>query len=143
MLDLEPLIKDRLQDRVTDLRGVHSAVGLNEQQAAGKPTPCVFVHPYGYRVAQVTGQASGARLTHTWLVVVAVRNVAEILSGAAARGEADDLIRQVFGALTGWQPRPGCGPLTPVTPPNALYESGLLLYPLAFESAHVIKGDPS
>lgn len=139
MLDAEQLIRDRLTAKVPGLRGVHSALGLTEQAVAGRQTPAAFVAADGYRVAQVTGQNDAASLALRWLVLIAVRNVAEIRSGHPAREEVDDIIEQTFRALCGWQPAPNHRPLKPIDPPRPTYTNGLLFYPLAFESGRLLQ----
>jgi hypothetical protein len=88
----------------------------------------------------VTAQGKTARLASRWLVVVAVRNVQQVSQGEAARADAADLVRACLKSIMGWQPAPGYQSLQPVTPPAPVYDSGLLLYPLAFEIGEVIQG---
>jgi hypothetical protein len=140
MLELEPLIRQRLIDAVPALAGVHSAVSLGVEGVGGKKLPAAFVVSDGHKVLEVTAQGKTARLASRWLVVVAVRNVQQVSQGEAARADAADLVKDCLKALMGWQPAPGYQSLQPVTPPAPEYDVGLLLYPLAFEVGEVIQG---
>jgi hypothetical protein len=140
MLELEPLIRQRLSDAVPALAGVHSAVSLGVEGVGGKKLPAAFVVSDGHKVLEVTAQGKTARLASRWLVVVAVRNVQQAAQGEAARADAADLVKACLQALMGWQPAPGYQSLQPVTPPLPEYDAGLLLYPLAFEVGEVILG---
>jgi hypothetical protein len=140
MLDLEPIIRQRLIDAVPALAGVHGAVSLGVEDVGGKRLPAAFVVSDGHRVLEVTAHGKAARIASRWLVVVAVRNVHQAAQGDAARADAADLVQSCMQALMGWQPRAGVQTLQPVTPPAPVYEDGLLLYPLAFEAGEVIQG---
>lgn len=143
MLELEPLIRDRIAARVDGLKGVHSAISLTAESVAGKALPAVFVAADGYKVKRVSGQNKGAEILTRWLVIIAVREVSTIRTGERARAATNDIARAALQALMGWQPRPGVGSLACATPPRPHYLQGALLYPLAFECTEVIKGDPS
>jgi hypothetical protein len=140
MLELEPLIRQRLTDTVPALAGVHGAVSLGVEDVSGKKLPAAFVVSDGHKVLEVTAQGKTARLSSRWLVVVVVRNVQHATTGEAARADAADLVRACLKSLMGWQPAPGYQSLQPVTPPAPVYDGGLLLYPLAFEVGEVIQG---
>jgi hypothetical protein len=119
---------------------VHGAVALGVDDVAGKRLPAAFVVADGYRVLETTGHGRVSRIASRWLVVVAVRNVAAVADGAAARQDSADLVAGCMSALMGWQPRAGLQRMQLVDPPAPVYESGLLLYPLAFEVAAVVQG---
>jgi hypothetical protein len=140
MLDLEPLIRQRLIDTVPGLAGVHSAVSLGVDDVGYKKLPAAFVVSDGHKVLEVTSFGKAARIASRWLVVVAVRNVQQVVSGESARAEAADLVQACMQALMGWQPRAGVQTMQPVTPPAPVYQDGLLLYPLAFEVGELIQG---
>lgn len=140
MLDLEPLIRQRLTDTVPALAGVHGAVSLGVEDVSGKKLPAAFVVSDGHRVLEVTAHGKTARIASRWLVVVVVRNVQNVATGEAARSDAADLVKACLQALMGWQPRVGVQAMQPVTPPAPVYQDGMLLYPLAFEVGEVIQG---
>lgn len=139
MLDLEPLIRARLEATVPGLAGVHGVVSLGVEDAAGKQLPAAFVASDGHRVLEATAHGRAARIASRWLVIVAVRNVQSVRDGEAARQDAAQLVRDCMTALMGWQPRAGVQTLQPVNPPQPVYQDGLLLYPLAFECGEVIE----
>jgi hypothetical protein len=140
MLDLEPLIRQRLADTVPGLAGVHGAVSLGIEDVGGKKLPAAFVVSDGHKVLEVTGFGKAARIASRWLVVVVVRNVHYAASGESARADAADLVKACLQSLMGWQPRVGVQTMQPVTPPAPVYQDGLLLYPLAFEVGELIQG---
>jgi hypothetical protein len=140
MLDLEPLIRQRLIDTVPALAGVHSAVSGGVDDFAGKKLPAALVVSGGHKVLEVTGFGKTARIASRWMVLVGVRNVQNVAQGEAARADAADLVQACLQALMGWQPRAGVQTMQPVTPPPPDYQDGLLLYPLAFEVGEVIQG---
>jgi len=140
MLDIEPLIRQRLIDTVPALAGVHGAVSLGVDDVGGKRLPAAFVVSDGHKVLEVTAFGKTARIASRWLVVVAVRNVQQVAHGEAARAEAADLVKVCLKSLMGWQPSVGVQTLQPVTAPAPVYQDGLLLYPLAFEVGEVIQG---
>jgi len=143
MLDLEPLIRQRLSDTVPALAGVHGAVSLGVEDVGGKKLPAAFVVSDGHRVLEVTAHGKTARIASRWLVLVVVRNVHHVVHGEAARADAADLVQACLQALMGWQPRVGVQTMQPVTPPAPVYQDGLLLYPLAFEVGEVIQAAAS
>lgn len=138
MLSLEPFIAQRLRDSVPELMGVHGVVRMMPEDTTGKQLPAAFVASEGHRVVEVTGQGSTARIASRWMVVVAVRNVAGVRDGHAARLQAAPLVLACLRALMGWQLRPDVQALHPVTSPAPLYKDGLLLYPLSFECAAAV-----
>ncbi len=140
MLEIEPLIRDRLAAAVPGLAGVHGAVSLGVEDVGWKRLPAAFVVSDGHKVIEVTAHGRTARIASRWLVVVAVRNVQQAAQGEAARADAADLARACMQSLMGWQPAPGYQSLQPVNPPAPVYQDGLLLYPLAFEVGEVIQG---
>jgi hypothetical protein len=140
MLELEPLIRQRLIDTVPALAGVHGTVSLGVEDVSGKKLPAAFVVSDGHKVLEVTAHGKTARLASRWLVVVVVRNVQQASQGEAARADAADLVRACLQSIMGWQPAPRYQTMQPVTPPAPVYDSGLFLYPLAFEIGEVIQG---
>jgi hypothetical protein len=140
MLELEPLIRQRLIDTVPALAGVHSAVSGGVDDIVGKKLPAALVVSRGHNVLEVTAHGKTARIASQWLVLVGARNVQHVVQGDAARADAADLVRACLKALMGWQPAPGYQTMQPGTPPEPVYKDGLLLYPLAFEVGEVIHG---
>ena len=140
MLDIEPLIIDRLASSVPDLAGVHGAASLDADAAAGKKLPAAFVVPDGHRVLETAAQGKRARIATRWLIVIAVRSARNVRGGEYARQDAARIIRDCLVSLMGWTPRDDLQPLIPTSTPSSQYANGLLLYPLAFECVEVILG---
>lgn len=139
-LALEPLLIERLSARVQDVKAVLSARDLAGITEGQQPTPAVHVVYDGYRVAQDTGNG-GAKLRQRWLVIVCVRNVRQENAAAAAREDADRAIDSVISALLGWE-APGFGPLSLAEAPRPLLANGFGYFPVGFETALFVTGDP-
>ncbi len=133
---IEPQLVERLQSRLpqTGAGKVHvlTAADLANLSESTQPSPAVHIIYQGYAVAETRPDNKAARLTQTWLAVVAVRNLASGKTGAAARADAGQLAATVAAALTGWMPPGAMRPLQLATPPAAGYSAGYMYLPLAF-----------
>lgn len=138
MLAAEPLIRARLADLPGVTGGVHGMAALDLEGVAGKRLPALFVACDGYRV--LDDQSPGAvRIAVRWLVVVAVRQVADVVGGTDARAAASDLAASVMAQLYRWQPSPDYQPMMPAQAPRPEYAAGVLLLPLAWETSQIIE----
>lgn len=132
----EPHIVGRLKEALVDLRPqVHvlTAAELASIREDTQPVPAVHVVWAGFRVLESRTDGAAARLDHTWLAVVAVRNVAQLKSGAAARLDAGPLVARVGAALMGYRPPNVNGPLRLAPGPGAGGANGFFYVPLAFQ----------
>lgn len=137
MLAAEPLIRARLA-ALPGIAGVHGLADLDLQGVAGKRLPAVFVACDGYRV--VDDKSPGAvKIATRYLVVVAVRQVADVVGGTDARAAVSDLAAAVMAHLYRWQPAPSYQPMLPAAPARPEYSAGVLLMPLAFETTQLIE----
>ena len=91
----------------------------------------------GYRVVEKSGL--NWKLAHTWHAVTAVRNVAGIKSGQAARQEAGPLVARVMAALAGASLKGAVLPLDLVTPLAARYSGGFQYIPSAVVATTVFR----
>lgn len=131
---------DALQARLRsalDAAG-HSAVRVTGVSELGRPDgtvvmPAVFVVLDGLSVLELAALGNRARLGLRWLVVVAVRSVADLGSGAQARALAGPLADVVLGTLMGYTPPESAAPLALQTGPAPIYQEGVFYLPLAFE----------
>lgn len=142
MLSAEPLIRDRLKS-VPGVLAVHGMV--DPRTVVNMPTkfPALFVVHDGFEIDQIMGQTQAAKVSPRWLVIVAVKNVADIRDGHPARDDSTDIATHVIATLMGWQPSPAYQPLQPINPPlKPIYNDGLLLYPLAFKAPQIINRLP-
>ncbi len=139
MLDAEPMIRERLAT-IDGVAGVHGLADLSMDGVAGYRLPALYVGAIGYRV--LDAQAARARVAVRWAVIVAVASAARVREGSAARAAASDIARAAFAALLGWQPSASWQPMLPVDAPQPEYDSGTLLWPLAFEASCVIERTP-
>lgn len=139
MLEIEPLIRQRLADIPGLIGGVHGIADLTMdiQTAAGKRLPAVFIGCDGYRVVDDTSPGA-VRVAVRWIVIVALRQVADVVGGTDARSAVSDIATGVMARLHRWQPSAMYQPMTPVQPPHPEYAGGLLLFPMAFESYQII-----
>lgn len=114
---------------------VLTAPDLQAIREAGGPTPRVEVIYAGD--AKVSSAARGGVITiqQSWVVVVCVRNVRGLRSGAAVRADAGPVIVRVLNALRGHPPAAGWGPLQPALSGwRATYRDGLAWYPVGFHT---------
>jgi hypothetical protein len=100
---------------------------------ASQPVPALHVLYHTHRPLERNPDGA-TRIEQSWIVAVAVRNVRDPASGAAARSAAGPILSQVLGALLGWVPMPGWRAFALANPPPSLYEVGFLLVPLAFNT---------
>jgi hypothetical protein len=138
-LAAEPEIVAQLKAALKGLRQeVHvlTSTDLLGVQEATQPTPALHVLWRGFGVQESRADGAAARLQHTWVVVVAVRNVSTLGTGAAARAEAGELLARAGAALMGFRPKAKgvAGPmkLTNAPPPKPALNGGVLYLPLAF-----------
>lgn len=139
MTEAEPLLRTRL-GLLDEIKGVHGLPEFDPKAMGGKPTPCAFVVFDGYRVLETTGDGALASIASRWLVVMAVKNMAQAADGAAVRAATKPVVEAVAEHLMGWRPGPGLGPLKLVPAPRSDYEAGHLFFPLAFECEQILRG---
>lgn len=137
MLAIEPLIRARLEAIPEVPGGVSGLAELSPEAVAGRRLPAIFVGSLGYRVEDAKSPGA-VRVATQWLVVVAVRQVADVRGGAGARAAAADLAAEVMARLYRWPPEGG-SPLLPIAAPRPEYREGLLMFPLAFEHFEIIQ----
>lgn len=116
---------------------VFTAAELADVKESAQKTPAVHLIYGGYRVVEDLGTAW--RLAHRWYASVAVRNVATLRTGQAARQSAGLLVAQVMGALAGARVEGATRALTLLTPPAASYSGGYQYLPTAFEAETVFR----
>ncbi|MBD3815428.1 MAG: DUF1834 domain-containing protein [Halothiobacillus sp.] len=128
-LALEDALVNRLKGELPDAVHVLTAADLATVAEGSQPTPAVHVVYGGLEVLETnTGFTS---YQERWLAVIAVRNVAAIKSGTAARVDVGALAEQVNDALCYFRAA-GARPLQPVTPPKPAYNAGYMYFPLAY-----------
>lgn len=140
MFAAEGWIRSRLEG-ISGVAGVHGLADLKDATWSSKPLPALFVAPDGIRVAESSGTHKAARLAVRWVVIAAARRVSDLLGGSDARTEVNDIAREVYARLIGWQP-PGYQPVVPVNAPPPSLQDGLILLPMAFEVVDVITANP-
>lgn len=131
---MEPELVQRIQVAVTGLKpAVHvlTTADLADVREEQQKVPAVHVIYGGYRV--VGTQGAKWMLAHKWLIVAAVRNVAQGQSGAAARREAGQLSALATAAVAGESLAGAIRPSALVTPPPARYSKGFQYLPSALE----------
>ena len=142
-LALEPLLKDRLSAALNPIDApsvthILSAADLASVDGT-HPVPAVIVLFDSHSVAENVNSGKHARITQSWLAIVAVRSVTNIKTGQNARALAGEIADTVLTNLMGWMP-PGCTkPLHLANAPKADYVNGFLYLPIAFEAEIVRK----
>ncbi len=137
-LAAEQLLIARLRSAVPGFHAVLGAADLDGVAEAGQTVPAAHVIYDGDALpggdAARGGAGAAQMVAQRWMIVVAVRNVRQTLSGDGARGEAGPLISQTLAALSGWQPSPAFRPLRRVPGPRPGYNAGFGYFPLLFEA---------
>lgn len=130
----EPLIVDRLKQRVPELAAVESFGELGDRPEKQQRTPAALVGLENFTVDEQRGQGERVRYQQTWNVIVVVRHARAQRSPEIAREEAGPLVAQVLANLQGAKLDEALTPLIPASSPFApTYSGGGLFYaPLAF-----------
>lgn len=134
-LALEPLIVARVREALAGMTpAVHvlTEADLADVKETAQLVPAVHVIWNGFRVAEAPSHGTRARLEHTWLCVAAVRNVADVRSGSAARLAAGELLARAGAALMGFRPAGVQAPLRLAAAPRGWASKGYVHVPLAF-----------
>lgn len=119
---------------------IFTAAELAQVREAAQHTPAVHLIYGGYQVAE--GAVTQWRLLHKWYAVAAVRNVAAVRSGSAARRDAGQLAALVAGCLAGAQVPGAARPLELLTPPPAHYGDGFQYIPVAVQAETIFRKPP-
>lgn len=137
LLALEALIVNKLKQ---DLNGFNQISGMPDLETIKSNvlqfTPACWISWDGDKVESTSAGGMDSKINQRWLVFIVVRNVSELIKGAASRNEAGLLMMQVYRALQGWQPQ-GYTELVRATAPAPVYSAGLLIAPLAFETTFI------
>lgn len=119
---------------------VYAARDVDMGKAKAQKAPCIFVS-YGGE-ASVERHGKAALITQTWIVLVAVANEKNNVSGDKANADAGEILGDVIPALIGWIPETGYTPLELVSSPIPHgYDDKFLYYPIAFNTTIRITGD--
>lgn len=132
---LEPRLVALLKQALAGMSpAVHvlTAAELVDVQESKQLTPAVHVVYGGYRIAEDIGTAW--RLEHTWYAVTAVRNVAQVKSGAAGRQDAGVIATAVALALADARVDGAAEPLTLITPPGPSHSAPYTYLPTAVKA---------
>lgn len=132
---LEPRLVTLLKQALAGVSpAVHvlTAAELADVQESKQLTPAVHVVYGGYRIAEDIGTAW--RLEHTWYAVTAVRNVAQVKSGAAGRQDAGVIATAVALALADAKVAGAAEPLTLITPPGPSHSAPYTYLPTAVKA---------
>lgn len=133
-MSMESELVKRIQTAVAGQKpAVHvlTSADLADVREEQQKVPAVHVIYGGYRVKEAQG--TKWLLVQKWLIVAAVRNVAQGQSGSAARREAGKLGALVTAAVAGENLPGALRPCALVTPPAARYSKGFQYLPSALE----------
>lgn len=141
-LSIEPLLIDRLTERVKSARQVRSIADLDELSKGSEALPAIFVLPDRTRLGKVDGSLKKAKYEEDWIVVVMVKSARRGGNAPEAlRESAGSLMLDVFQALAGWVPAPRIDALTPIDPPAMAINGGFGYFPLAFRTGYIVSAD--
>ena len=139
-LALEPHLLALIAQAVQGMSpAVHvlTSADLADVKESAQRTPAVHLIYGGYQVAEAAG--TQWRLQHKWFAVAAVRNVAAVRSGQAARRDAGQLAAIVAGCLAGAQVAGATRALELLTPPPAHYADGFQYIPVAVQAETIFR----
>ena len=109
---------------------VLSAADLAQVSEGTAPSPAVHLIYAGY--TPLEDQGTAVLLQHKWIVAVAVRNVAALASGQAARADTGPLLARVVRAVLTASIEGARGRVQLLTPPPPRYGAGWRMEPVAF-----------
>lgn len=139
---LEPLLLERLRERMTTARAVLSAADLSGVSAAAQVTPAVHVIFTGYRLVEMREDGVVARIEQDWLTVAVARNVSPGGQAAAAqREDAGAIADELIAVLMGWRPSPDLRELRLANAPRAAYQDGVCYLPIGWTTSQVVRGE--
>ena len=133
-LFLGPLITERLRAVVTGLDQVDGIEELAQASEAKVIGSRAFVLWDGESFAGEPGRAGGGArqiVTHTWTVLLAVRNASQV-DPAARNTSAGPHLSAIHKALAGWTPDGVFRPFIRVNGRKPNYRANVALYPLTF-----------
>lgn len=142
LLALEPELMAHLVQALSSVSpAVHvlCAADLADVREEVQLTPAVQVIYHGTRIVQSRSDGRAARISQTWLLVVATRNVRGLKSGADARASAGVLAATVARAVMGWRAPSAATPFVLADAPAAGYSAGHQYLPLGLEAELVLQ----
>ncbi|MBK5072573.1 hypothetical protein I2492_06060 [Budviciaceae bacterium CWB-B4] len=136
----EPLIIERLKEKLTDFTEITGAAGLAQVQDENIPAPAAYVIYQGDVLNASPGATGGVQarqqfVTQLWAVVIVVYFADGRGLGEQVNSIAGPYLSQVIDALSGWKPDTNnCLPIKrhPQQLP-AQYEDGYGFFPLVFQ----------
>lgn len=140
MLQSETLLRTRLAS-LTDFKGVYGLPELSGADLQAKASPAIYVIFDGYNVVETHPRGHSARVETRWLVVLVVKHYTQTHDGQSARLSAEPLVNQVLECLMGFHPPEWSKPLKLTRGPAPEFDSGLLMFPLAFTVEQLIRGE--
>lgn len=116
-----------------DVATYGTMVEMQAVEERSQRTPALYVIYDGLRPTRATAGGRVQELTLRWLVVVAVRNVANT-EGTQAQEEAGALLARLIPALQAFRPDADHTPLTLADTPDPVYREGFAYIPTAWET---------
>lgn len=139
-LAAEPLIIQRLKDKVQCALRVDGAPELAAVQEESQVTPAIYVIYYGYLPGRENGQQGVREIELRWIVVVCVRNLRDVKTGGGVREDAGPLIYDTMTALMGWRPDNHHTPLELEASPPPRIKPGFGYFPMVFKTKRTLRG---
>lgn len=128
----QPIV-DRIKAEVPALKAVHAVWDLASVVEQSQVVPAAFVIYDGEEPIDSVGNGKRVMEDQRFIVVLAVRNSRDVLSGAGVREGALALRASLLAALSGWQPTPDHRPLQRAKgAPPPRYTTGFAYLPTFF-----------
>lgn len=138
-VDLENEIVARLKETVPANVRVMTSAELASVTEGNQPTPAVHVIYRNYRVVETRPDGKAARIEQQWMLVVAVKNLRQMISGDAARSDAMELADIVAPSMMGWKAAAATKPFKITNAPAAAQGTGHYYLPLVFVTETSVK----
>lgn len=128
----QPIV-DRIKAEVPALKAVHAVWDLASVEEQSQVTPAAFVLYDGEDPVDVAGNGKRVMESQRFIVVLALRNAKDVLTGLGVREDALALRSAILAALSGWQPTTQHRPLQRTKgAPRPLYTPGFAYLPTAY-----------
>lgn len=136
-LALEPYLVERLVAQLASLSPkvhVQTASDLAGVTEDKQTTPAVRVVYQNYKILEARSDGTLVRMEQTWLAIVAIKNVKDLRTGAAARVDVGLITAKVARALMGFKAPVCTKGLELVDGPAGGFHAGFQYLPLAFKA---------
>jgi hypothetical protein len=139
-LEAEDLILARLAEFKLDGVEIRSMDEIKSIEDLSQYSSTIYVGYGGFTPFDSSGKGQLQKIRQKWVVVTAVRDVSDILSGKNPRSVASPIMDSVTTALLGYKLATGFGEMKLLPDDGQFYDKGFAFFSLGFETLISIKG---